>query len=258
MTTLIGHFRNEEYLLPWWLRHHVPMFDHGVLIDYSSTDASFTGQKRTQMFSGAVFIDCGTHDGQSLDEAIKPEYGFARIYGFEPMPNQYAHLLEKYDDDRMTFFNHGLLDHTGTENIYGSNDICEASLYPTKRDVNPGVVTPCAMVEASEWFRQYIRAEDQTILKLNCEGAEIPVLNNLIDSGEIWKIDHIMLDFDCRYIAGNQHLEQEMLDRLASIGFNRYTLADDDPSRTHLQKMAHWLPVVASHQPDPEGRNVGP
>ena len=40
MRTVITHFYNEEYLLPWWLQHHRPMFDHGILIDYGSTDAS--------------------------------------------------------------------------------------------------------------------------------------------------------------------------------------------------------------------------
>jgi hypothetical protein len=40
MTTLIAHFYNEEYLLPWWLNHHKDMFDHGILIDYHSTDRS--------------------------------------------------------------------------------------------------------------------------------------------------------------------------------------------------------------------------
>jgi hypothetical protein len=39
-TTVISHFYNEEYLLPWWLDHHRQLFDHGVLIDYGSTDSS--------------------------------------------------------------------------------------------------------------------------------------------------------------------------------------------------------------------------
>lgn len=38
--TLLSHLYNEEYLLPWWLEHHKNMFDHGVLIDYNSTDRS--------------------------------------------------------------------------------------------------------------------------------------------------------------------------------------------------------------------------
>jgi hypothetical protein len=38
--TVFMHFFNEEFLLPYWLKHHLPFFDHGVLIDYASTDRS--------------------------------------------------------------------------------------------------------------------------------------------------------------------------------------------------------------------------
>lgn len=38
--TVLAHFYNEEYLLPWWLEHHKKVFDHGILIDYYSTDRS--------------------------------------------------------------------------------------------------------------------------------------------------------------------------------------------------------------------------
>lgn len=40
MKTVICHFYNEEYLLPFWLNHHKPMFDKGIMINYSSTDRS--------------------------------------------------------------------------------------------------------------------------------------------------------------------------------------------------------------------------
>jgi hypothetical protein len=38
--TLLCHFYNEEYMLPWFLNHHKEIFDHGVMIDYHSTDRS--------------------------------------------------------------------------------------------------------------------------------------------------------------------------------------------------------------------------
>ena len=38
--TVISHFYNEEYLLPWWLMHHTKIFDHGILINRGSTDRS--------------------------------------------------------------------------------------------------------------------------------------------------------------------------------------------------------------------------
>jgi len=40
MKTVICHFYNEEHLLPWWLTHHKNIFDHGIMIDYYSTDRS--------------------------------------------------------------------------------------------------------------------------------------------------------------------------------------------------------------------------
>lgn len=36
----VTHFYNEQLLLPYWIRHHAPLFDSVVLIDYHSTDAS--------------------------------------------------------------------------------------------------------------------------------------------------------------------------------------------------------------------------
>jgi hypothetical protein len=38
--TVISHFYNEEFLLPYWLDHNLRIFDHGVMIDYDSTDSS--------------------------------------------------------------------------------------------------------------------------------------------------------------------------------------------------------------------------
>eukprot|EP00877_Chromochloris_zofingiensis_P006407 jgi/Chrzof1/2019/UNPLg00674.t1 len=65
---LITHFFNEEWLLPWWIRHHAPMCDFAILIDYNSTDKSLdiirreapntwqVVQSQNRMF-GAVAVD---------------------------------------------------------------------------------------------------------------------------------------------------------------------------------------------------------
>ena len=38
--TLLCHFYNEQWMLPWFLNHHKQIFDHGIMIDYHSTDHS--------------------------------------------------------------------------------------------------------------------------------------------------------------------------------------------------------------------------
>jgi hypothetical protein len=40
MNTVITHFYNEEYLLPWWINHHKKLFDYGIMINHGSTDKS--------------------------------------------------------------------------------------------------------------------------------------------------------------------------------------------------------------------------
>ena len=39
-TTLLCHIYNEEYLLPFWLNHHMPLFDDIIIVDYRSNDKS--------------------------------------------------------------------------------------------------------------------------------------------------------------------------------------------------------------------------
>lgn len=39
-TLVITNIYNEEYLLPFWLKHHVKIFDLGLIIDYNSNDTS--------------------------------------------------------------------------------------------------------------------------------------------------------------------------------------------------------------------------
>jgi hypothetical protein len=46
MRTIISHFWNEEYLLPWWIKHHRGMFDEAVLINWGSTDRSLAEIKK--------------------------------------------------------------------------------------------------------------------------------------------------------------------------------------------------------------------
>jgi hypothetical protein len=79
---VISHFYNEEFLLPFWLDHHRRIFDHGILIDYQSTDKSIDiindlvpdweiRSSRNKMFSA---IDC---DSEVMD--IESEFSGWKI-----------------------------------------------------------------------------------------------------------------------------------------------------------------------------------
>lgn len=199
------------------------------------------------MFDDAVILDVGTHIGHTLEELVKPQYLFRTIYAFEPMIREWTQASETYGNDpRLTIFNYGLGDHTGPTPLYGGNDGFETSIYADKNDADENVVTICDIVSASEFFQEYLSADDMNIVKLNCEGSEVPILNNLIDSGMIHRIYNVMIDWDARKVPSVAHCEGELIARMASIGFDRYSLCDNVMvGVTHQNRIANWLNTIA-------------
>ena len=73
MRTIITNFHNEEYLLPWWLKHHREIFDHGILLnDHSSDDSVEIIRELTPQWEIRDFTDkdMSFKDPMSLDMKI--------------------------------------------------------------------------------------------------------------------------------------------------------------------------------------------
>lgn len=188
-----------------------------------------------------TFIDVGGHEGQTLEEVTKPRWSFDRIHCLEPMPAQFALLRERFACHAVTIHPFGLAAKTGPRSLYGSNDIMEASIYSAKDDVDATVETDCFFVAASQFVNTWCPTGD-LVVKLNCEGAEIEILDDLIDTGAIWRCVNVMVDFDIRKVPGQEHHEQRILARLRDIGFDRISLCDDVMrGATHQARIANWL-----------------
>lgn len=197
-----------------------------------------------------IFLDVGAHDGQTLDEVLRPEYGFDVVYAFEPMRAQYENLVTRFSDSRLVICEFGLAGVTGSLPIFGTNDEMEASLYAAKADVDASIYRFCQFVQASAWFRQVIPEDATVVVKLNCEGAECEIIDDLIDSGEIWKITTAAVDFDVRKIPGMEHREFEIVGRLRAIGVDYVVdaglaygtaLGAELPDATHQDRIRFWL-----------------
>lgn len=79
--TVITNIYNEEYLLPFWLNHHKKFFDHGIIVDYGSTDRSielckaicpkWEIRKTRNLNFGAINADNELMDIEKTVEGIK-------------------------------------------------------------------------------------------------------------------------------------------------------------------------------------------
>lgn len=187
-----------------------------------------------------IFLDVGAHIGETLKIALEAKYGFDRIYCFEPVP-KCCNVLRTYQDKKVVVCEYGLWHETCTRQIYnpGSKG---ASVF---RDKFGDTVTAgdIKLVRASDWFIQNLKVDDQIHLKLNCEGAECAILDDLIATGQYQKIKVLMVDFDVRKIPSQKHLMNAMKVKLNKLGIPKIFYIDEyhlGPG-THSYFTHYWL-----------------
>jgi FkbM family methyltransferase len=200
-----------------------------------------------------IFLDVGGHDGQTLEEVVSDKYKFDLIYCFEPMKEQYEHLLARFGEMEMSaeliILNTGLADQNTKMNVYGNNVDMGASIYQQKDDLaGREVVSECDFIRTSDFFSEKIEEADTVVMKLNCEGSECMILNDLLDSGQIWKIDNVMIDFDVRKIPDMKSEETKLLDRFRKENFTNFSLCESVMvGKTHQKRIHNWLASLAFH-----------
>lgn len=186
-----------------------------------------------------IFLDVGCHFGETLDEVIKPEYNFDRIYAFEPSIDNYT-LLQKYNSDIVSIHNIGLSNISSVVNLYDAGS-GGASIYSDKCDLdNPNKIEKITLIEASKWITENIDLNDKIYLKLNCEGSECDIIENLLCNNIYDSMNHIMVDFDVRKIPSQRYRQYEILDKLKDK--RNFSICENVMiGNTHQEKIRNWL-----------------
>jgi FkbM family methyltransferase len=159
-----------------------------------------------------IFLDVGGHNGETLNIALNPTWGFDRIHTFEPSVSRYR-ILKKFRDKRLFVHNFGLGAKSEIKNFYGAGTV-GGSIYSNKNFADKNALNYfeiVQIVEASPWILNNTNPDDQIFLKMNCEGSEADILENLIATKTIFRISSIYVDFDVRKIPG-QEFRQALLE----------------------------------------------
>jgi len=170
-----------------------------------------------------IFLDIGAHVGESAAAALDERHKFDKIHCFEPAKASYNKIKK---DARIVIHKFGLFNKTCILPLYGAGSV-GASVFKDKPIANRKnyLDERCNFIKASDWFSENVSANDYVVAKVNTEGAEIEILNDLLDTGEYDKINHLMISFDVSKIKGKEYLESELLSRLKKTGRNNYTLS---------------------------------
>tara|TARA_B100000029_G_scaffold495957_1_gene561594 strand:- start:249 stop:962 length:714 start_codon:yes stop_codon:yes gene_type:complete len=145
--------------------------------------------KNLNLNSDSLFFDVGAHEG-SVTSEIYNTYK-CNIYSFEPDKETYNNLASIYEEnDKVSIYNFALSNFSGRASIdteYGSESF---KLINDENSSNNNVEVK-NIVE----FISDNKLEKIDVLKLNVEGSEFEILNILISSKFINKIECLIIQF---------------------------------------------------------------
>ena len=175
-----------------------------------------------------IFLDIGSHYGETLSVIQQSKYNFDRIYCFEPIKSNHQHLNKiRGNNEKIILNNFGFLSETCERKVYNPGTT-GASVFKEKPVANPNSkIEMCKFIKVSEWFKNNLNKDDDILGKINIEGAEIEVLNDLLDSEEYSKFRKVIITFDVLKIPGKQYLQQQMLDRFTKDRVSNFSVLRD-------------------------------
>jgi FkbM family methyltransferase len=173
-------------------------------------------------------LDGGTHLGQGLKQIMRQHAvdNLWNIHTWEANPYTWAKYQEKNTASNIHSYNQALSDHDGTitVNIETAESKYQKGLAPIGQGTsildldrwqagphigvfNEQCVVPC--INFAAWIQTNCAPEDFIVCKLDIEGAEYQVLNQMNQLGVLSWIDHLYVEWHATMINDQELLEQE-------------------------------------------------
>jgi FkbM family methyltransferase len=172
---------------------------------------------------GSLAVDCGANVGTLT--ALFAERG-ADVIAFEPNPAAYAVLSSRFHDVESVHCRQQAVGTTaGRTRLYlhanarddGEKWSSGSSVYAGKPNVDPSSFVDVDVIDLGAFIATLGRRV--TVLKLDVEGAEIPILEQLAETSRLDEIDHVVVEMHDRKIPELGPRGERLRQTLASPRF---------------------------------------
>lgn len=178
--------------------------------------------KTLELPPGSVVVDCGASIGDTIEVFL--EKG-AVVHAFEPNPAAVAHLKERFADAKdLTLYQKAVSDKNATASFFLHEDLGPetlktangSSLLDFKGNVDTAAPVEVETIDLAE-FLQSLDTK-VTVLKIDIEGAELEVVNRLLDTGAYDVAEQILVETHERKIPELAERTEALRKRIADLG----------------------------------------
>jgi len=184
-----------------------------------------------------VFIDIGAHFGESILKALQPCYGFDVVVAYEPS-SLGARRVRRISEPRLEVRQMALGNKESIVTLFGAGHL-GGSLYGDKQGLlrrdDTEIVT---LRRASTELGPFLDEGNEVFLKINCEGGEIEILQDLAFKNQLTKFSSVYVDWDSRKVPSLQIAMLETQELL--VNYNNVFHAHDF-EETGWLGVEHWL-----------------
>lgn len=197
-----------------------------------------------------IFLDIGAYTGDTAKTVLNSKHYFDKIYCFEPQ-KELCEMIREINNSKITVCEFGLWNKTCSNRLYWTKRKNGATVYKDKfiKKADSEIKSlDGKFVKASDWFRDNLKSDDYVVMKINCEGAECDILDDLFESGEYKKLDALMVDFDVRKISTETHREQEIREKLKTYKIPSLVIVEKEdivnPNFKNGKWTNHWMDKI--------------
>ena len=181
-----------------------------------------------------TLIDIGAHFGEALEETLRPIYNIDRVYAIEPS-SVAIKKISRFKDNRLKIHPIAVSNYNGKATLFSAGSV-GGSLFPDKQRhwKNTEVID---VFKFSEWAFSNLNRTENIFIKINAEGSELFILEEITKICKEFKVKSILLSIDIEKVPSllryKDELHKLILDFPAPI-----TIREDKEIKIALNK---WL-----------------
>jgi len=177
-----------------------------------------------------IFLDIGTHNGQTLVKAMKEFTSFDWFVGVEPVKGLYDQAMKRVENQKsnktVTIFNYALDKMQVPEKVItfyedmgaGNNKFGSSILSDKRMSKNKKIEVRC--VNVVDFFKNHFKDDDHIVMKIDIEGKEYDVFDALISNNMMTPVKTLFVEWHWKKVESiTKEKHKDIVKRLRKLGY---------------------------------------